>query len=153
MALHGSMKIDMWIKAPADQFHNVFSARPHHIPNASPEKIQACELHKGDWGNSGSVINWNYVHDGESKVAKEIVEEIDDEKSFTKFRVIDGDLMKRYKDFTLLVQATPMDDGSLVHWSLDYEKLNEDVPEPYTLLEFCAHITKDISSNLVAQAA
>ncbi|PKI39062.1 hypothetical protein CRG98_040549 [Punica granatum] len=93
-----------------------------------------------------------HVSDGERKAAKEKIEAIDDEKSSTTFRVVDGDLMKLYKKFILIFQATPKKEGtgSVARWTLEYEKLSEEVPEPYATLEFCAQVTKDIDSHLTS---
>lgn len=98
------------------------------------------------------VATGNPDEDGEAKVAKEIIEAIDDEKNSTTFRVVEGDLMKLYKNFILVVSANPKEEGSVVHWTLEYEKLGEDVPEPYSLLELCVHLSKDIDSHLVSGA-
>ncbi|OWM86180.1 MLP-like protein 31 [Punica granatum] len=152
--VHGRMEIDVGIRSPPDKFHDVFSCRPHHISNVTPAKIQGVKLHEGNWGKVGSILCWDYVHDGEAKVAKEIIEAIDDEKNSTTFRVTEGDLMKLYKNFILIVQATPKEGGtgSVVHWTLEYEKLSEETPEPYSLLEFCVHVTKDIDAHLISGA-
>ncbi|XP_010066609.1 MLP-like protein 28 [Eucalyptus grandis] len=153
MTVHGKMEIDLEIRAPADKFHDVFSCRPHHISNMSTDKIHGVDLHDGDWGKAGSVVSWSYTHDGETKVAKEVIEAIDDEKNSTTFRVIEGDLMKLYKNFVLVVQATPKEGGgSVVHWTLEYEKLSEEVTEPYSLLQFCVHVSKDMDLHLMEQA-
>lgn len=62
MTIFGKVEADVEIKAPAETFYEVFSGRPHHISNITPEKIQGCALHEGDWGTEGSVIYWDYVH-------------------------------------------------------------------------------------------
>ena len=62
MSLICQLETDIEIKAPADKFHEVFSCRPHHMSNVSPEKIQGVELHEGEWGKVGSIISWNYMH-------------------------------------------------------------------------------------------
>lgn len=62
MTVFGKVEADVEIKAPAETFYEVFSGRPHHIANITPEKIQGCALHEGDWGTEGSVIYWDYVH-------------------------------------------------------------------------------------------
>ena len=142
----------MEIRAPANKFHDVFGCRPHHLSNVSPTKIQGSELHEGNWGISGTVVSWSYFHDGEAKTAKEIIENIDNEKLSTTFRVIDGDLMKLYKNIHFIVQATPKGEGSVVHWTIEYEKQAEQTPEPFSMLEFCAHVSKDVDAHLVAQA-
>ena len=43
-------------------------------------------------------------------------------------RVIEGDLMKEYKNFVLTIQATPKHEGSgsIVHWHIEYEKISEE---------------------------
>lgn len=61
MALAGKLEKVIEIKAPAEKFYEVFSCKPHHLPNVSPEKIQGVQMHEGNWGAAGSVINWNYV--------------------------------------------------------------------------------------------
>ncbi|KAJ4709993.1 MLP protein [Melia azedarach] len=153
MSLVGQSETDIEIKAPAALFHDVFSCRPHHISNVCPEKIQGVDLHEGDWGTVGSVVCWNYVHDGIPEVAKEIIEEIDDENNSTTFKVIEGHLLEKYKNFHFIVQATPKGEGqgSLVHWTLKYEKLNEDVPEPKGMLQLAIDVTKEVDAHLTQQ--
>ncbi|KAE8076308.1 hypothetical protein FH972_014970 [Carpinus fangiana] len=150
MSLFGKVEGDVEIKASAEKFHEVFSGRPHHVSNVCPDKVQGCALHEGDWGNEGSVIYWDYVHDGQAKVAKERIEAIDDTNKSITFKVIEGDLLQEYKSFRIVVRATPKGEGSLVHWSLEYEKLKEDVPEPKTLLQFLIDVSKDIGTHLTA---
>ncbi|KAG7970151.1 hypothetical protein I3843_07G067900 [Carya illinoinensis] len=109
---------------------------------------EGCALHEGDWGTEGSVICWDYVHDGKAKVVKEIVEAIDEQNHSVTFKVVAGDLMEEYKSFKAVLQATPKSEGSVVHWTLEYEKLSADVPEPNTSLQFVLDLSKDIGSHL-----
>ncbi|KAJ8751486.1 hypothetical protein K2173_016706 [Erythroxylum novogranatense] len=155
MSLLGKLEADVEIKSPAGKFHDVFSCRPHHVNTMSPDKIHGVDLHEGHWGKEGTVITWNYTHDGVKKTAKEIVEAIDDNNNSTTFRVIDGDLMKEYKDFRLIVQATPKPngEGSVVHWTLVYQKLHPQIPDPATLLEFAVHCSKDVDAHLTQTQA
>lgn len=62
LVVHGKMEIDVWIKSPAEKFHDMFSGIPHHFSNMSPAKVQGCKLHQGDWAAVGSVLSWDYVH-------------------------------------------------------------------------------------------
>ncbi|XP_055961982.1 MLP-like protein 43 isoform X1 [Mercurialis annua] len=149
MGLVGKLEGEVEIKAPAHLFHDVFSCRPHHVNIMSPDKVQSVDLHEGEWGKHGSTICWNYTHDGVAKVGKEIIEKIDDENLSTTFKVIEGDLLDEYKEFRFIVKATPKENGgSLVHWTLEYEKLHEGIPEPHSMLQFCLHTSKDICSHL-----
>ncbi|XP_065864947.1 MLP-like protein 43 [Euphorbia lathyris] len=146
------VEINVEIKSPADKFHDVFSCRPHHVNTMSPDTVHACDLHEGDFGKQGTVVCWSYTHDGEKKIAKELVEEIDDVNNSTTFKVIEGDLLKDYKFFRFIVKATPKGEGgSVVNWTLEYEKMNPQTSPPHTLLDFLAQCTRDIDSHLVAQ--
>ncbi|XP_050232666.1 MLP-like protein 28 [Mercurialis annua] len=148
MALVGKLEGDVAIKAPAEQFHNVFSCRPHHVNVMSPN-VQSVDLHEGEWGKPSTVICWNYTHDGVPKYAKEIIEKIDDVNLSTTFKVIEGDVLKEYKEFRFIVKATPKEGGgSLVHWTLAYEKLHEAIPDPHSLLDLGLLTSKDVCSHL-----
>ncbi|KAL0424629.1 UNVERIFIED_CONTAM: Kirola [Sesamum radiatum] len=153
MALSGKLVSQIDIKCDGDVFHEIFRERPHHISGMSPDKIQNCDLHDGQWGTVGSVIYWNYTHDGKERVAKEIIEAIDEEKKSVTFKVIEGDLMELYKTIKLTVHVDTTGDDNLVTWTIEYEKLNEDVPDPNTLMEFCLHVTKDIERHHVPHSS
>ena len=94
------LEADVEINVSPVKFHEYFTRRPHHISNVSPGKIQGCDLHDGDWGTVGSVIYWNYVHDGKAKVAKQLIEAIDDETNSITLKVIEGDVLEDYKSFS-----------------------------------------------------
>ncbi|KAK7837452.1 mlp-like protein 28 [Quercus suber] len=144
MPLFGKVEADVEIKAPAENFHEIFSCRPHHISNVSPGIIQGCALHEGDRGNEGSVINW------ESGITSmEVIEAIDKKNNSVTFKVIEGDLMEEYKNIKITIQATPKGKGSLVHWTMEYEKLHENIVEPNTLLQLALDLSKDLDAHLV----
>ncbi|RVX12615.1 MLP-like protein 34 [Vitis vinifera] len=149
MGLIGKLQAETLIMTSADKFHEIFWCRPHHISNVCPTKIQKVHLHEGEWGTSGSVIQWHYNIDGNDHIAKEIVEAIDEENKSVTFKVIEGDLMKEYKSFRIIVQAIPKGDATFVHWTLEYEKLNKDVPAPIKILGFVVHVSEDIDDHLV----
>ncbi|XP_062109610.1 MLP-like protein 43 [Humulus lupulus] len=147
----GKLETDVEIKASAEKFHEMFTHKPHHITHASSDKIQNCDLHEGEWGQVGSVICWNYFHEGKAKVVKEIVEAIDEEKNLITFKVIEGDLMEHYKSFKFKIQATPKTDGqgSVVHWTIEYEKHHEEILDPHSMIEFLEDISKDLDVHLL----
>jgi hypothetical protein len=135
------------IKSDGDVFHEIFRDRPYHLSTMSPTNIQNCDLHEGDWGTVGSVICFSYFHDGKDRVAKEIIEAIDEGKKSVTFKVIEGDLLEQYKNFTVTVHVDTSGEDNLVTWTFDYEKLDKDVPEPNTLMDFCLNLTKDIETH------
>ncbi|CAL2232540.1 unnamed protein product [Prunus armeniaca] len=150
MSYSGKVETDVEIKAPAVKFHEFFTQRPHHLSNICSDKIKGCDLHDGDWGKVGSVVNWNYIHDGKAKVAKVVFEAIDDEKNSITMRVVEGDLLEHYKSFKITIQATPKGEGSVVHWTFEYEKVHGDVTDPHTLLQLAVDLTTDIGAHLTA---
>ncbi|KAL7132291.1 hypothetical protein ABFS83_12G063200 [Erythranthe nasuta] len=129
MGLKGKLVSQIDIKSEENVFHEIFSEKQHH------------------WGTVGSVIYLNYTHDGKERVAKEIIEAIDEEKKSVTYKVIEGDLMELYKTFKLTVHVNTSGDDNLVTWTFEYEKLSEDIPDPHTLMDFCLAMTKDIDSH------
>ncbi|KAK2981448.1 hypothetical protein RJ640_001962 [Escallonia rubra] len=88
---------------------------------------------------------------GKEKVAKEIIEAIDEEKKSVTFKVIEGDLMELYKTFILSVHVDTKGEDNLVTWTFEFEKLNESVEDPNSLMEFCLNVTKDIETHHIHQ--
>ncbi|EYU31821.1 hypothetical protein ABFS82_12G066800 [Erythranthe guttata] len=147
MGLTGKLVSETSIKSDGDVFHEIFRHRPHHISDMSPDHIQGVDLHDGEWGTVGSQIFWKYTHEGKKEVAKNIIEAIDEEKKSVTFKVTEGDMMELYKAFKLTVHVDTTGEDNVVTWTLEYEKLNEDVSEPHTLMDLCVNMTKDIESH------
>ncbi|XP_034707129.1 MLP-like protein 28 [Vitis riparia] len=149
MGLVGKLEAEILILAPADKFHEVWGGRPHHMSSVSPGKVQKVDLHEGDWGNVGSVIEWSYVIDGKNHVAKEIVEAIDNENKAVTFKVIEGDLLKEYKSFKAIVQTISKGETTWVRWTFEYEKLNKEISAPVKLLGFVIHMNEELDDHLI----
>ncbi|KAF4355773.1 hypothetical protein F8388_019172 [Cannabis sativa] len=77
--------------------------------------------------------------DGEKKVAKQIIEAIDDEKNSITFKVIEGDLLEHFKSFKATLKVTPK----------EYEKLHDEIIDPHTLLQLAIDLSKDLESHLL----
>ncbi|KAL2545962.1 MLP-like protein [Forsythia ovata] len=88
---------------------------------------------------------------GKERVSKEIIEAIDKEKKSVTFKVIEGDLMELYKSFKFIVNVDANGNDNLVTWTFEYEKKNENVPDPNTLMDSCLVITKHIENHHLAQ--
>ncbi|XP_038892969.1 MLP-like protein 31 [Benincasa hispida] len=149
MSLAGKVEAHVEMKAPASKLHEIITKRPHHISNVSGDKIQGCRLHQGDWGQVGSIIYWNYFHDGEAKVAKHLVEAVDEEKNMIIFKVLEADLLKHYKNFRFIIQITPKGKGSVAHCTLEYEKLHGKIPDSHSMLKLCEEVCKDLDAHLM----
>ncbi|KAG9129020.1 hypothetical protein Leryth_021706 [Lithospermum erythrorhizon] len=149
MSLKGKVLKQIEIKSDCDMFHDLMCHKPHEISNICPGTVQGVELHEGQWGTAGSVICWNYVHDGVQSIGKEIVEP-DMANKKIKFTMIEGDLLKLYKSFVITFHVDKFDEYHLVSWTFEYEKMNEDIPAPDSLMDLFTKITRDIESHHLA---
>ncbi|CAI9296882.1 unnamed protein product [Lactuca saligna] len=152
MTLSGTLVNQVTIKSDGDVFHEIFRQRPHHISEMSPGCIKKVDLHEGEWGVVGSVIVWDFIHDGKAKVAKEVIEAIDEEKKSVCFKVIGGDILEAYKTFLITVHVDTNGEENIVTWTFHYEKLNENIDDPQTLMDFCLTVTKDIENHHLPKA-
>lgn len=67
------------------------------------------------------------------------------------WKVIGGDLLEHYKSFKFILQITTQKGdqaSSVVHWSLEYEKFDDNVPDPHALLQLVVDINKDVDAHL-----
>ena len=65
------------------------------------------------------------------------------------FKLYGEDIDDKYKVFNLIFEAIEKDDGSAaVKWSVEYEKVSEEVHAPYGYLEFCDHCIRDVDAHL-----
>nr|GMD21910.1 kirola-like [Ipomoea batatas] len=93
------------------------------------------------------VINFvTHAYYGKTKMAEDVIEVIDDEKKLVKFRVVKGDILDSYKSFSLTCQVHSNDDDHFVTWTLEYEKLSEEIPEPLSYLQTILDITKEMEN-------
>ncbi|RID55764.1 hypothetical protein BRARA_G03007 [Brassica rapa] len=152
-SLVGIIETTVEIKSSPEKLHGMFVGKKHHIPSASPSFVHGCELHEGEMGQVGSVVTWNYFHDGEVRVMKERIESIDPENNMVTYRVLEGDVMNEYKSFVITLQVTPKEGepGSVVHWHFEYEKINEEVAHPETLLQFAVEVSKELDAHLFSE--
>ncbi|KAL4364085.1 hypothetical protein GQ457_04G009230 [Hibiscus cannabinus] len=151
LALKSKLEADVEIQAPPEQFfHMLVSYKLRDVQHTCNDKIQRCDLQQGEWGKVGTIIDWSYVHDGETKVAKDVIEVMDPDKHLITFGVIEGDVLKEHKSFSLSLQASPKigGGGSIVHLTLEYERLHDGIAHPETLLQLLADLTKDIDAHL-----
>ncbi|KFK44403.1 hypothetical protein AALP_AA1G252800 [Arabis alpina] len=152
-SLVGELEVDVEIKSPAKKYYHMLTRRPQDVPKATPDNIQGCDLREGEFGKVGSIIFWNYVTDGQPKVMKERIEALDPVKNRMVARVIEGDLMKEFKSFFVTIQATPKQrgPGSVVKCHMKYERINENVADPESLLAVFVKASKDMDQVLSSE--
>ncbi|KAJ0246101.1 hypothetical protein HA466_0176780 [Hirschfeldia incana] len=152
-SLQGEVEADVEIKAPATKFYHMFAVRPQDVSKASPGNVQRCSVQDGEMGRVGTHVTWNYFHDGKPKFARETIEEVDPKKNMIRFRVIEGDLMEEFKSFIFTIQVTPKQGGpgGVVKWNMSYERIDENVAHPESLLNVCVKMAKDIDEMLLSK--
>ncbi|KAK4479149.1 hypothetical protein RD792_014660 [Penstemon davidsonii] len=152
MGLTGKLVAAIEFRAGGDVFHELITHKPHHVSITSPEKVQGCDLHEGEFGKVGSIICWRYTHEGKEKTAKQLIQAIDEEKKIIKLKMLEGDLMKLYKDFLITIHIETKDGIDLVSCTFEYETLHDDVEHPISLLSFFIDIAKDIENHHLQKA-
>ncbi|KAK7260761.1 hypothetical protein RIF29_27058 [Crotalaria pallida] len=87
---------------------------------------------------------------GKVSTAKERIETIDESNKTITYIAFDGDIEKDYKVFKVIFQVAEKDDGSgTVKWTIEYEKINENIEPPYGYLDCYTKITKDVDAHLL----
>ncbi|WMV44903.1 hypothetical protein MTR67_038288 [Solanum verrucosum] len=99
-----------------------------------------------EWKSSSAVPK-----EGDEKVVKVIIDEINKEKRLVTFKAFEGHLIEEYKAFKATIHIENEGDNSLVIWTIEYEKQNEDIPEPFSYLQLATNLTKDVDTHHVNQ--
>ncbi|CAI9091553.1 OLC1v1026613C1 [Oldenlandia corymbosa var. corymbosa] len=142
-----TMTSSIEINLDGDVLHEIFRDRPHNLATICPSFVEGFELHDGEWGKAGTVFFFKFNHDGQKLTAKEVVEAIDDAKKSMTTRVIEGDILALYKTFVISYEVDQVGENKhLVTWTFQYEKVNESIPEPDSLMDFCLNATKEIEA-------
>ncbi|CAI9275953.1 unnamed protein product [Lactuca saligna] len=142
-----SKTIQVKIKSSCDVFLELWKTNPCQVPTLTPTTIQNCQIREGEVGTIGSILFWDYFHDGKHRVIKTLTQDLDEAKKSVTFKALEGDLLELYKTFVTHVRVDTDGSNNLVTWTVEYEKLNPNVPDPDTLLEFYKEVTKDIETQ------
>ncbi|WVZ09247.1 hypothetical protein V8G54_013777 [Vigna mungo] len=150
MALSGKVEAEVDIKASADKFFHVFRKQLQHLPNISSERIHSAVLHEGDWENVDAVKHWEFTIEGKKTSAKEKIEVVDDDNKTIRFSIFDGEIGESYKSLKATLETIDKENGAIVKWTYEYEKLSENItgPSPQSILDFVVFVTKDIDDHL-----
>ncbi|KAI3502131.1 hypothetical protein L1887_30162 [Cichorium endivia] len=151
MATTGKIAREVEFKADVNLVYDIYKNKPNNSAIIAPDKVQGCDLVAGQWGASGSIILWHFIHDGKVETAKEIIEEVDDVAHKIVFKVIEGDVLEVYNPFIITVKTEDMGDKKLVIWTLDYEKVNESIPDPTPYLDLLCSVVGDLDAYFLKQ--
>ncbi|KAI4385872.1 hypothetical protein MLD38_003861 [Melastoma candidum] len=141
-----SLSISLDISSSAEKFYNQWRTQAHLLPGISGS-IHSVEVHEGDWDSDGAVKLWTYTLEGKSRTAKDKVSFDDEDKSVT-MDIIEGDVLKEFKSFKIVMKASAKADGkSRVIWSYDFEKISESVALPVSYLIIYEKLTREVESH------
>ncbi|XP_057731132.1 MLP-like protein 43 [Arachis stenosperma] len=151
MALTGKLSIEIPVHSPASKFFDLATKKLHHVQNVC-ERVHATKLHEGhDWHSvGGSVKHWTYVIDGKVTTCKETIESIDEQNKTVVYKFFDGDIDQHYKTLKLIFQVIENNNGGTsTKWTVEYEKVNEDVEAPYGYMEYFDKCAKELDAHLL----
>ncbi|KAI3840222.1 hypothetical protein MKX03_035111 [Papaver bracteatum] len=131
----------------ADKYYEIWKNH-EDLPNVTPH-IPSVNVIEGHGTTSGCVKEWNYLLEGKNLHVHEKTI-YNDETRNKHHSAIGGDIMKVYKKFvvTLVVNPKANRHGSIVSWTIEYEKLHEDSPFPIDYLQFFQFQIEDVNSHL-----
>ncbi|KAJ0965423.1 hypothetical protein J5N97_026561 [Dioscorea zingiberensis] len=143
-------EVDEMVKSSADKFWGAIKESTELFPKIFPEQYKSVEIVEGDGQSVGSVrlIKFN---EGMPivKFSKEKIEVKDEAKKLVTYSVLEGDILSFYKTFRATLQVVPKEDGSLVKWSVEYDKVSEEVPEPDLIKDTAFKTFRDLDQYLL----
>lgn len=89
--------------------------------------------------------------EGKEKKAKQKIKFIDEEKKLIDYEMLEGsDLLEKYKYFDVTIHVETKDNIDLVTWTVGYERLNEDVEHPISMLSYFIDLTQDMETHHIS---
>ncbi|MED6107764.1 hypothetical protein PIB30_017256 [Stylosanthes scabra] len=148
MALSGKIILEVGIQVAAAKFFDIFTKQLRNVKDIC-ERVQGARLYEGGdddlWYSSNSVVQWTSIVGGKATTYKERIEVIDVENKLVRFKLFDDDITESYSNLEITLQASGFNDrGGSVTWTIEYEKINEDVVAPFGFVELLDISTKDV---------
>ncbi|KAK3442356.1 hypothetical protein EUGRSUZ_B02546 [Eucalyptus grandis] len=145
-----TLEAEVEVKSPADKFWVSMRDSTKLFPKIFPDQYKNIEVLEGDGKAPGSVRLFTY---GEGsplvKVSKEKIDGVDEADKVVTYSVIDGDLLKYYKNFNGSIKVIPKGDGSLVKWSCGFEKASDEIPDPHVIKDFAIQNFKELDEFIL----
>ena len=90
--------------------------------------------------------------DGKVVKAHEKIESLDEEKKTIFYKLFGEDIEHSFKVFKLIFQAIDKENhGVIIKWTIEYERLGEEVDPPYGYIEYFHKGTRDIDAHLLKE--
>ncbi|KFK44402.1 hypothetical protein AALP_AA1G252700 [Arabis alpina] len=148
MANVHSLEMEIQVKMTAERFFNTFKNKEGNFT----DKTEAVSVHRDDPTSNSSTQIWNFIVDGKMEQIKEKID-VDEENKSVSFLALEGDVLKQYKSYKIILEVVPKDDQvCIAKWTWEYEKLNDDVPPPTKYTAFVADYTRDLETRLLSES-
>ncbi|XP_026428106.1 major latex protein 146-like [Papaver somniferum] len=144
----GKLITETKVSCDADKYYKIYKYA-EDAQKAVPQHYASTKVIDGDANSSGCIKEWNIIH-GYKTIHTVSETTHNDETRTLHHRVFEGDLMKDYKKFDLIIEVNPkpIGKGCVVTWTIEYEKMNEDSPAPFAYLTFCNQVIVDMNKHL-----
>ncbi|XP_054825336.1 MLP-like protein 423 [Prosopis cineraria] len=145
----GKLEVEIEVKSKADKFWETIRDSTTIFPKAIPHDYKSIEVLEGDGKAPGSVRQILYAEGSPIvKVSKEKIDAADDAKKTVTYSVIDGDLLRYFKNFKGHISVIPKGEGSLVKWSSEFEKASAEVPDPHVIKDFAVKNFQEVDDYI-----
>ncbi|KAK7405725.1 hypothetical protein VNO78_07333 [Psophocarpus tetragonolobus] len=150
MSLVGKISTEIGVHASAAKWFKLCATQLHDVQHLT-DSVHETKLHHGeDWHHKETVKHWTYVIDGKVTTCHEKIESVDEENKTIYYKLYSGEIDHKFKVFKLIFQAIGKDNGSaIIKWTVEYEKISEEVDPPYGYIEYLHKCTRDIDLNLL----
>ncbi|PIN09876.1 hypothetical protein CDL12_17536 [Handroanthus impetiginosus] len=144
-------EVEVEMKSNAEKVWGSIRESTTLFPKALPDHYESIEVLEGDGKSVASVrlIKYSSGLSGAS-TTKEKIEFVDEGKKTTGYSVIEGDVLKYYKNFKARLIVSPRGDGSSVKWCCEFEKASEEVPNPDLIRDFVIKTFNDLDAYILA---
>jgi hypothetical protein len=99
------------------------------------------------------IFRYCYCHitsDGKVHTCLETIEEVDDQNKKIIYKLFGtDDIDTHYKQFKLILEVVDKGSHGSVNWTIEFEKVNEDVDPPNGWMDYLSKSTRDIDGHLV----
>ncbi|KAJ3674009.1 hypothetical protein LUZ60_006001 [Juncus effusus] len=144
------VEFELEVKSNAEKFWKAMKDYADLIPKGFPQQYKSIDIIEGDGKSVGSVRLVKYAEGIPTMTfAKEKIEALDEENKLVSYSVIDGEVMNIYKSFKKTVKISPKGEGSLIKFTLEYEKANEGAGVPEHMKETATKFFNDIDAFLM----
>ncbi|KAI3909516.1 hypothetical protein MKW92_049743 [Papaver armeniacum] len=145
------------VKCCPDKLYRMFTRDAPQLCKYVPKVIESVEVIGEGEIRLGTGFVWTFVPQGGSRiVSKQKITAVDSKNRSITYTVLEGDDKEGFNSFKYNLDITPKsgttDGTSLVKWSIEYEKANEDVADPVGILKACESVAAGLNFHMLKQA-